>query len=140
MKSLHKAVGMVAVIVAVGITGCQRNSTQDATPKSGASDQSAPSTPSAANSGATSTDQQASAGTSGPSATNDSAITAKVKDALNTAPELKATQISVDTMNGVVTLSGSIDTTQNLDRATQVAQTVDGVKGVKNQLSVKSQG
>jgi len=67
----------------------------------------------------------------------DAAITAKVKTALVSEPGLKALRIDVDTANGVVTLNGAVDTPQNLDRATQVAQAVEGVKSVDNRLNVK---
>jgi hyperosmotically inducible protein len=69
---------------------------------------------------------------------DDAAITAKVKTALIGEPGLKALKIDVDTANGVVTLSGAVDSPQNLDRATQVAQAVDGVKSVDNRLNVKA--
>ena len=69
---------------------------------------------------------------------DDAAITAKVKTALIGEPGLKALKINVDTANGVVTLTGAVDTSQNLDRATQVAQSVDGVKSVDNRLNVKA--
>ena len=68
----------------------------------------------------------------------DAAITAKVKTALVGEPGLQALKIDVDTANGVVTLTGAVDTPQSLDRATQVAQAVDGVKSVDNRLNVKS--
>ena len=69
---------------------------------------------------------------------DDAAITAKVKTALIGEPGLKALQINVDTANGVVTLSGAVDSPQTLDRATQVAQAVQGVKSVDNRLNVKA--
>lgn len=68
----------------------------------------------------------------------DAAITAKVKTALIGEPGLKALKIDVDTANGVVTLTGSVDSPQNLERATQVAQAVEGVKSVDNRLNIKS--
>ena len=67
----------------------------------------------------------------------DATITAKVKGALIGEPDLKALQINVDTDNGVVTLTGTVDTPQKLELATQVAQRVDGVKSVDNRLSMK---
>ncbi len=70
----------------------------------------------------------------------DATITAKVKTALIGEPGLKALKINVDTANGVVTLTGAVDTPQSLDRATQVAQAVEGVKSVDNRLNVKSKG
>ena len=67
----------------------------------------------------------------------DAAITTKVKTALIAEPGLKSLQINVDTANGVVTLSGAVDSAQSLDRAQQLAQGVDGVKSVENRLTVK---
>ena len=46
-------------------------------------------------------------------------------------------KINVDTANGVVTLSGAVDSPSKVDRATQVAQAVQGVKSVDNRLTVK---
>ena len=69
---------------------------------------------------------------------SDSAITAKVKTAMVAEPGLKSSKINVDTADGVVTLTGSVDTPQNLERASQVAQGIDGVKSVDNRLNLKS--
>jgi len=68
---------------------------------------------------------------------DDAAITAKVKTALIGEPGLKALQIDVDTANGVVTLSGTVDSRTSVNRAIQVAQAVQGVRSVDNRLSVK---
>jgi osmotically-inducible protein OsmY len=70
-------------------------------------------------------------------ALNDSEITTKVKAAIFAEPGLKSLQISVDTVNGVVTLSGSVDTQQNSDKANALAAAVSGVKGVENRMIVK---
>ena len=69
---------------------------------------------------------------------DDATITAKVKTALVGEPGLKeALRINVDTANGVVTLSGAVDSPMKVDRATQVAQAIEGVKSVDNRLTVK---
>ena len=73
-------------------------------------------------------------------ALGDSTITSKVKSAISSEPELSALKIDVNTENGVVTLTGTVDSQQHLDRAAQVARTVDGVKSVENQLSTKAPG
>jgi hyperosmotically inducible protein len=70
----------------------------------------------------------------------DAAITTKIKTAMIAEPGLKSLQINVDTVNGTVTLSGAVDSQQNLERAQQIAQTVDGVRAVENRLTVKSSG
>lgn len=68
---------------------------------------------------------------------DDTEITAKVKAAIFAEPGLKTLQISVDTVKGVVTLSGSVDTQQNSDTARMLASGVSGVREVKNHLMVK---
>jgi hyperosmotically inducible protein len=47
-------------------------------------------------------------------------------------------RIHVDTNDGVTTLSGSVDTQQNSDKASEIAGTVTGVKVVENKLVVKA--
>jgi hyperosmotically inducible protein len=69
---------------------------------------------------------------------DDTEITSKVKAAIFAEPGLKTLQISVDTVKGVVTLSGSVDTWPNSNRAKEVASAVAGVKGVTNRLAIKS--
>jgi hyperosmotically inducible periplasmic protein len=68
----------------------------------------------------------------------DSATTAKVKSAMLADPDVKGLQVNVDTMNGVVTLSGTVDTKAQADKAVQIATTTEGVKSVNNNLSAKS--
>ncbi|MEH6421443.1 BON domain-containing protein [Pseudomonas sp. CGJS7] len=69
-------------------------------------------------------------------ASNDSAqpvsdtwITTKVKTELMASSEVAGTDISVETVNGVVKLSGSVDKTQ-ADKAASIAKNIDGVKKV----------
>jgi hyperosmotically inducible periplasmic protein len=71
-------------------------------------------------------------------ATDDAAITAKVKAALLAEPGLKSTAINVDTSGANVTLSGSVDTSDMRDRAKQVASSTSGVKSVVDQMTVKT--
>ena len=69
-------------------------------------------------------------------ALDDTAITTKVKAAIFAEPELKTLRISVETMKGVVTLSGSVDSMSYSNRAKNLAGAVAGVKEVNNQLVV----
>jgi hyperosmotically inducible periplasmic protein len=69
---------------------------------------------------------------------DDTVITTKVKSALIMSSETKAHQINVETKQGVVQLSGFVDTAAAKTAATEVAKSVTGVKSVKNELSVKS--
>ena len=68
---------------------------------------------------------------------DDVTVTAKVKAALLQAPDVKSTDINVDTLNGTVTLKGSVKTQSDRGRAVSIAQGVEGVKDVQNTLMVK---
>lgn len=68
---------------------------------------------------------------------DDTVITTKVKTAIFDDPVLKVLQISVETRQGVVQLSGFVDSAQSVTRAGEVARGVAGVKSVKNDLIVK---
>jgi len=70
-------------------------------------------------------------------AIDDAEITAKVKAAIFAEPGLKTLQISVDTVKGVVTLTGSVDSQQNSDTAKALAGAVAGVTAVENRLVLK---
>lgn len=70
-------------------------------------------------------------------AIDDAAITTKVKAALLAEPDLKSLGISVETVNGVVKLTGSVDSFTSSNRARTVAGGVAGVRDVDNQLVVK---
>ena len=69
-------------------------------------------------------------------AIDDSEITAKIKALLLNEPGLKSLKISVNTEKGEVILTGKADTQANRAKATKIAESVDGVSSVKNQLSV----
>lgn len=68
---------------------------------------------------------------------DDAEITTKVKAAIFAEPGLKTLQISVDTVKGVVTLSGSADSAPDSDKAKALASAVSGVKEVNNNLAIK---
>lgn len=69
-------------------------------------------------------------------AIDDAGITTKVKAAILEEPNLKSLQISVYTVGGVVTLSGSVDSEASSARAKALASAVEGVKMVENRLMV----
>lgn len=68
---------------------------------------------------------------------DDSVITAKVKTALLNEPTLKSTEISVETFKGRVQLTGFVSSRANIDTAVKIAQGVDGVVSVKNDMQLK---
>lgn len=69
-------------------------------------------------------------------AIEDAEITAKVKAAIFAESGLKTLQISVDTIKGVVTLSGTVSSKSNSEMAQALAGAVNGVNGVENFLVV----
>jgi hyperosmotically inducible periplasmic protein len=69
--------------------------------------------------------------------TQDAAITTSVNAELAKDPQLSALRINVDTVAGGVALHGTAPDAASRDRATTLAQRVDGVKSVDNQLTVK---
>ena len=68
---------------------------------------------------------------------DDAAITTKVKAALFDDQSLKSMQVSVETFQSVVQLSGFVDTAQTKTRATAIVRHISGVKDVKNDLNVR---
>lgn len=68
---------------------------------------------------------------------DDAEITTKVKAGIFAEPGLKTLQIGVDTIKGVVTLSGSVDSWPSSERAEALAGAVAGVKEVENLLVTK---
>jgi hyperosmotically inducible periplasmic protein len=69
---------------------------------------------------------------------DDSVITARVKTALARDPRTNAFQVNVETREGVVLLSGFVDSSTAREAATEVTQKVTQVARVDNQLDVKS--
>lgn len=68
---------------------------------------------------------------------DDKTITAKVKSALLADPDVSGLQVNVETYNSVVQLSGFVDNPDQIPKATEVAQGVEGVKAVRNDLVVR---
>ncbi|MFD2366533.1 BON domain-containing protein [Pseudoduganella sp. GCM10020061] len=67
----------------------------------------------------------------------DATVTTKVKGVLLKEEALKSLGIHVETEQGVVMLSGFVNSKQEADRAVQVAKSVEGVKSVKSAIKVK---
>ena len=66
-----------------------------------------------------------------------SVLTSKVKAAIYSDPMLKVLQINVETFKGVVQLSGFVDSPEAAAMAVEIARSIEGVKAVKNKMSVK---
>jgi len=83
------------------------------------------------------TDKLGAQGAKAGVAMDDTEITAMVKAAIFAEPGLKTLQISVDTVGGVVSLSGAVDSAASSDRAKALAAAVAGVSRVDNRLVFK---
>ena len=133
MKPFHNFAWMTAALLATVLAaGCDRN--KPAT-TSGAPDRMSERAAERMDQAATDIRENAA---QGKDQAKDAATTTKVKTAIVAEPGLKGLEIHVDTANGVVILTGAVDSPQSLERATQVAQGVDGVKSVDNRLNLKS--
>jgi hyperosmotically inducible protein len=67
-------------------------------------------------------------------------ITAKVKTKLAADPEINPFRIDVDTVNGRVTLSGTVRTERQREEAETLARGTEGVSEVRNLLEVGPRG
>ena len=68
--------------------------------------------------------------------TSDATLTAKVKTAFAADDLVKARNINVDTLRGVVTLHGSVNSAAERDKAIDIARTTAGVVDVKSNLKI----
>ena len=70
--------------------------------------------------------------------TTDATITGAIKTKLAADGRVRASDINVDTTNGVVTLTGNVDSQQAKDAALEQARGTSGVGDVKDMISVRS--
>ena len=66
----------------------------------------------------------------------DSWLTARTKIALYADERVKGSQVSVETVNGTVRLHGKVDSDEARTAATSIAEGIEHVKAVKNDLQV----
>jgi hyperosmotically inducible periplasmic protein len=69
-------------------------------------------------------------------ATDPASVSTRVRTALLNDPQVAATGIRVTSENGVVTLSGSVRTAAEAERAVAVARQTSGVADVRSELAV----
>ena len=86
----------------------------------------------------TGTKASGSASTSKEGGSPDALITTKIKAEHAKDKDVSATKISVDTTNGVVTLSGTAKSKAEADKAEMLAKNVKGVTSVKNNIKVEA--
>ena len=68
---------------------------------------------------------------------DDTTITTTIIAEIVKDPSLKKFQVSVETLDHVVQLSGFVDSAQNVSRAGDLARNVRGVRSVRNDLIVR---
>jgi hyperosmotically inducible periplasmic protein len=68
---------------------------------------------------------------------DDTAITASVKSRMLEDERVAGTSISVETLNGTVLLSGFAKSQTEKDAAESIARKVEGVRTVKNEITVR---
>jgi hyperosmotically inducible periplasmic protein len=69
---------------------------------------------------------------------DDTAITATVKSRMLENKDVAGTSITVETLNGTVMLSGFAKSQSEKDMAESIARKVDGVRSVKNEITVRT--
>lgn len=68
---------------------------------------------------------------------DDSVITTRVKSRFIDDKSVDASAVTVETMNGIVMLSGFAKSSTEKKNAESLAASVKGVKGVKNELAIR---
>jgi osmotically-inducible protein OsmY len=68
---------------------------------------------------------------------DDSVITAKVKAAIAGDPDVSVLEVSVETYDGEVQLSGYVSTQAQANKAVEIARGVSGVKRVRNDMRIR---
>ncbi|WP_019568824.1 BON domain-containing protein [Thioalkalivibrio sp. ALMg13-2] len=68
---------------------------------------------------------------------DDSVITTKVKAALFNEPSLSGFEVSVETYEGRVQLSGFVSSQEDINKAVEIARGVEGVRSVDNDMQLK---
>ena len=132
----------VALLLAGGLAACNNDSNKTAGQKVDAAvastEQKADEAKSSLKQGATDVkDAATSAMKATTQVLGNAAITTSVNAALAKDSSLSALKIDVDTRDGQVTLNGTAPDAAAKQRATKLAEAVDGVKSVDNRLMVR---
>jgi len=145
---MMKTLGYVAVVgVLISGSGCGRtnNAVGENRPDGAAVNRAAQVTNSSDNKDPNPSTESGSAGTSGTAVRSDertgaapaNALTATVQAKLMADPSVNARNIKVDNMDGVITLSGTVLSKGESDKAEQLARGEAGVQSVVNHLKVE---
>lgn len=68
---------------------------------------------------------------------DDAALTTKVKTRLLQEPGVDSGNINVETYQGVVQLSGFMDSRAEMSKALQAVRSVEGVRSIRNDMRLK---
>lgn len=69
---------------------------------------------------------------------DDASIVTRLKAKITADPDLNPLNIDVDSEDGVVTLSGQVESNENREEAERLAKNTEGVRKVNNRLKVQS--
>lgn len=138
MKTRLLGVPALALAAALTAAGCDR---RDETTTGEADTTTFPDSTAQAPATVPPADGTASTDAAGPGETmgaalDDATVTAKVKAALLATDGISGTDISVETQQGRVILTGRVPDQAQAQRAAEVASNVEGVQGVDNRIEV----
>jgi osmotically-inducible protein OsmY len=68
---------------------------------------------------------------------DDSVISTKIKAQLFDEPNLRSSQITVESYKGIVMLSGFLTSHTDITKAVEIAQHTTGVKSVRNEMRLR---
>jgi len=71
---------------------------------------------------------------------DDATITTRVKSRFASDDTVSATRIKVETVKGVVELSGNVASEAEREQAVKIAKAVPDVRGVRNNLTIQASG
>lgn len=143
-RPVSRVIGMMAVLaLAGGLAACDKNDGQTAGQRLDSAVQKTEQTAADAQRKMETAADQAGSATRDAAAKalavmDDAGITTKVNAGLAQDPDLSAVKIDVDTRNGIVTLNGPVKSAEARERAGKIAQGVEGVNSVVNQLTVSA--
>lgn len=121
---------VVTAIAALALTGCDRD-TRQAVDKAGTEIKRE-----AKEAGAHAKESLKEVGETAGQVAGDAAITARVIGALHAEKDVRSRNIDVETFQGKVVLKGTVPDRAQAQLASQIAQSVAGVKSVENRLTV----
>lgn len=134
MKTVSKQM-LFSVMLVSALAACDNKGTAESVGRK--IDQATEDASTAISNSADKIDQSAADATkSSGQALDDAKITTKLKAALLDEPNLKSLKITVTTKQGVVHLSGSVNSAASRDKVVRLAKSIEGVSGVVDNLLI----